>query len=167
MWGQCCRFRQNVLPEDGPVWPKYVARNRIYCKDILRTFIWHFSELNLNLVLSKIKSVLHYRRKREHKWCQMLDTFAYSLRYAVNISMPVCHLLSLKFLAWLILQPWRWRRHVPPKCQLTFRWTMYCCIPEEGTLSNISSRFTLMVSTFLLQVCTIVGDIFCRRTNVN
>jgi hypothetical protein len=35
---QCSRFHQNVLPEDGPVRLKYVARHRIYFKDILRTF---------------------------------------------------------------------------------------------------------------------------------
>jgi hypothetical protein len=26
-----------------------------------------------------------------------------------------CYLLSRWYLAWLILRPWRWRRHVPPK----------------------------------------------------
>jgi hypothetical protein len=31
-----------------------------------------------------------------------------------------CHMLSSLFLAWLILQPWRWRWHIPPKHQLTF-----------------------------------------------
>jgi hypothetical protein len=35
---QCSRFHENVLPWDGPVWPKHVARNRIYFNDILRTF---------------------------------------------------------------------------------------------------------------------------------
>jgi hypothetical protein len=30
-----------------------------------------------------------------------------------------CHLFSRFFHAWLILRPWRWRRHVPPKCWLT------------------------------------------------
>jgi hypothetical protein len=28
----------NVLPEDGPMWPKHVANNRMYFNDILRTF---------------------------------------------------------------------------------------------------------------------------------
>jgi hypothetical protein len=28
--------------------------------------------------------------------------------------------VSWWFLAWLILWPWRWRRHFPPKRQLTF-----------------------------------------------
>jgi hypothetical protein len=31
-----------------------------------------------------------------------------------------CDMLSRWFLPWLSLWPWRWRRHVPPKCQLTF-----------------------------------------------
>jgi hypothetical protein len=30
------------------------------------------------------------------------------------------HLLSRRFLAWLILRPWRWRQHVPPKHRLAF-----------------------------------------------
>jgi hypothetical protein len=30
-----------------------------------------------------------------------------------------CHLISSYFLAWLILRPWRWRRHIPPKRRLT------------------------------------------------
>jgi hypothetical protein len=29
-------------------------------------------------------------------------------------------LLACWFLAWLIHRTWRWRRHVPSKCQLTF-----------------------------------------------
>jgi hypothetical protein len=65
---QCSRFHQNVLPEDGPVKPKHVARNRIYFNDILRTFWRHCSEFNMSLASSKIKSVLHYRRKRKHEW---------------------------------------------------------------------------------------------------
>jgi hypothetical protein len=28
--------------------------------------------------------------------------------------------VASRALAWLILRPWRWRRHVPPKCPLTF-----------------------------------------------
>jgi hypothetical protein len=31
-----------------------------------------------------------------------------------------CHLISRRFLARLILRPWRWRRYVPPKRRLTF-----------------------------------------------
>jgi hypothetical protein len=33
---------------------------------------------------------------------------------------PACRLFSRWFLACLILRPWRWRRHVPPECLLTF-----------------------------------------------
>jgi hypothetical protein len=29
-------------------------------------------------------------------------------------------LTSCLFLAWLLLRLWKWRRHIPPKCQLTF-----------------------------------------------
>jgi hypothetical protein len=31
-----------------------------------------------------------------------------------------CHLLSRRFLARLILRPWRWSQYVPPKRRLTF-----------------------------------------------
>jgi hypothetical protein len=34
--------------------------------------------------------------------------------------LSVCHLLSRRFSAWLILRPWRWRQHIPPKLCLTF-----------------------------------------------
>jgi hypothetical protein len=37
----------------------------------------------------------------------------------------VYHLLSRRFLARLILRPWRWRRHVPPKRRLTSNMTLY------------------------------------------
>jgi hypothetical protein len=37
-----------------------------------------------------------------------------------SIHYSACHLLSHWFLAQLILLPWRWRRHVLPKHQLTF-----------------------------------------------
>jgi hypothetical protein len=55
----------NVLPEDGPVWPKHVANNRMYFNDILSTFCRYFSELYVILVTFKIKIVLHYTGKRE------------------------------------------------------------------------------------------------------
>jgi hypothetical protein len=35
-------------------------------------------------------------------------------------SYAICHLLSLWFLAWFILQLWRWRRHVSPNRRLAF-----------------------------------------------
>jgi hypothetical protein len=34
MRAQCSKLHQNVLPEDGSLGPKYVARNRIYFNDI-------------------------------------------------------------------------------------------------------------------------------------
>jgi hypothetical protein len=43
------------------------------------------------------------RNQRERRWQAELS----------------CHLLSLWFLPWLILRPWRWRRHIPPKRLLT------------------------------------------------
>jgi hypothetical protein len=40
--------------------------------------------------------------------------------YRLHIQSSACHLISRWFLARLILLPWRWRRHVPPKRWLTF-----------------------------------------------
>jgi hypothetical protein len=55
-WAECSRFHQIVLPKDGPMRPKHVARQE--------HFNWHFSELSVSLVSYKIKGVLHYRQKR-------------------------------------------------------------------------------------------------------
>lgn len=47
--------------------------------------------------------------------------FLYNLRFSINdffCLLPT----SCWFHAWLILQPWRWRWHVLPKCQSTFTW---------------------------------------------
>jgi hypothetical protein len=41
---------------------------------------------------------------------------------------------SCWFLARLILRPWRWRRHVPPKRQFDFQQNTWCYIPEDRTL---------------------------------
>jgi hypothetical protein len=46
------------------------------------------------------------------------------------------HLLSCWFLAWLILQPWRWR-HVSPKRQFTFNGL-------HGTVSQKTDLFTTL-----------------------
>jgi hypothetical protein len=40
-----------------------------------------------------------------------------SLKCNRRIPFP-CHLLSRWFLARIILRPWRWRRHIPPKSRL-------------------------------------------------
>jgi hypothetical protein len=77
--GQCSRFYQNVLPEDGPVWPKHVAKKIMYFNDILRTFQWHFSDLNVILVSSKTKSVLHYRWKRAQATFQCNKMLKYNI----------------------------------------------------------------------------------------
>jgi hypothetical protein len=47
-----------VLPEDGPVRSKHVARHRIHFNNILTE----------SLVSSEIKIMLHYRRKEKHEW---------------------------------------------------------------------------------------------------
>jgi hypothetical protein len=54
-----------------------------------------------------------------------------------NISAPssgsACHLLSCRYLAWLILWPWRQTWYVPPKCQLTFN-GLHSVIPQKIAL---------------------------------
>jgi hypothetical protein len=55
---------------------------------------------------------------------------------------------SCWFLAWLTLQPWRWRRHVPLKCQLTYNGlhgiisqkTEFLIITTERSNMNLSSH---------------------------
>jgi hypothetical protein len=54
------------------------------------------------------------------------------------------HLLSLWFLAWLILRSRRWRRHVPPKCRLTFNGL-------HGVISQKRELFVPLVSWFQTQ----------------
>jgi hypothetical protein len=41
--------------------------------------------------------------------------------------------LKRKFLAWLILRPWIWRWHLPPKRRLTFN-GLYCVTPQKTEL---------------------------------
>jgi hypothetical protein len=41
-----------------------------------------------------------------------------------------CHLLSRWFLAWPILRPWRWGRHVPPKRRLICN-ALHCVISQK------------------------------------
>jgi hypothetical protein len=40
------------------------------------------------------------------------------------------------FLAWIALQPWRWRRHIPPKYRLSFQRTTGHHITEDRILHN-------------------------------
>jgi hypothetical protein len=47
------------------------------------------------------------------------------------------HLLPRWYLAWLILRPWAWRRHVPPKRRLTF----------NGLHGVISQKIVLFIAT--------------------
>jgi hypothetical protein len=52
-----------------------------------------------------------------------------------------CHLLSHRFLAWLILRLWRWRQHVPPKYWLTFNGL-------HGVISHKTELFLRILSWF-------------------
>jgi hypothetical protein len=44
---------------------------------------------------------------------------------------------SCLFLAWLILRPWRWRRHVPPKHRFTFN-GLHGVISQKTELFNVT-----------------------------
>jgi hypothetical protein len=48
-------------------------------------------------------------------------------------------LLSRCFLVWLILRPWRWRRHAPPKRRLTFNWL-------HGVISQKTDLFITIIT---------------------
>jgi hypothetical protein len=67
---------------------------------------------------------------------------------------------SLWFLAWLILQRWRWRQNFPSKHQLTFNW-LYCVTSQkiEGLLVSSHSRLPPPRPTNALDV-TLCGYCF-------
>jgi hypothetical protein len=46
-----------------------------------------------------------------------VNVLGYNALYSV-LSQPLPP--SRWFLSWLIIRPWIWRRHIPPKCRLTF-----------------------------------------------
>jgi hypothetical protein len=42
------------------------------------------------------------------------------------------------FFAWLILSPWRWKRHAPPKCPADVQLSTWCFIQQDRTLHKNS-----------------------------
>jgi hypothetical protein len=56
--------------------------------------------------------------------------------YHLHLQDSACYPLSCWFLVWLILQPWRWRQHVPPKC-VDNQQTAWCHIPDDRTSDPI------------------------------
>jgi hypothetical protein len=82
-----------------------------------------------------------------------------------------CHLLSHWFLARLILQPWRWRRHVPPKRRLTFS-RLHSVISQKielfvsinvGTVETSGYiEFYMYIYPTLLIVVRMCGDYYKR-----
>jgi hypothetical protein len=75
---QCSRFHQNVLPEDGPVRLKHVASHRVYFNNILRTFNWHFSELDVMFgVIWKKKCCIIDGREKQVIPCKYVLFIAY------------------------------------------------------------------------------------------
>jgi hypothetical protein len=67
---------------------------------------------------------------------------------------------SCWYLVWLILRPWRWRLHVPPKFRLTFKG-----LHKKTELSTISFLLYLLSLVILFPVCQIltVLQISCIR----
>jgi hypothetical protein len=54
-----------------------------------------------------------------------------------RLSQTVLATASRWFLAWLIIRPWRWKLHVPPKLWLTFKW-LHCVLSEKIELFETS-----------------------------
>jgi hypothetical protein len=71
-------------------------------------------------------------------------------------------LASCCFLAWLILQVWRWRQHVPLKCQLNFfQQTTWCYVPEDRTLQLDFLSFYFVSLLFLKSRNWVVNSRVC------
>jgi hypothetical protein len=41
-----------------------------------------------------------------------------------------CYLLRIGFLAWLIVQPWRWEVTCSSETSVDIQWTTWCYIPK-------------------------------------
>jgi hypothetical protein len=93
-------------------------------------------------------------------------------------------LLHPYLFSWLIIQPWRWRRHIPPKRQLTFNglqnvisqkielftnWVLWCkkmrsvsmywrtkTTETQGMLPMTTKRTAVPVGTLMLLICAVV-----------
>jgi hypothetical protein len=90
--------------------------------------------LHLNNNISWLKCV-HYKHTLFHVRLEVLTAVVMStsglfrrvIRWRPTdvlkeqIAVSALHLFSRWFLAWLILWPWRWKRHVPTICRLTFK----------------------------------------------
>jgi hypothetical protein len=50
---------------------------------------------------------------------------------------------SCRFLAWLTLRPWRWRRYVPPKYRIIWRYTAENKTLHTHRYENLSSTLVL------------------------
>jgi hypothetical protein len=58
----------------------------------------------------------------------------------------------------LILRPWRWRRYIPLKCQLTFNKTTWYYIRKDSTfLKHISVKFKSYIG--IMEQCFLLGGI--------
>jgi hypothetical protein len=56
------------------------------------------------------------------------------------------HLISLRFLAWPILQPWRWKWYVFPKHRLTFN-ELYCDVSQKTDIFMPNSSISLVMAS--------------------
>jgi hypothetical protein len=121
---------------------KTTGKSIVVCYDFLRfldnrrkdeKFLFS-PESNFDMLLSQENTVLYIIvacKKQSYKFCVALRT-TFRLRTCC-----ACHLLSRRFLAWLIFRPWRWRRYVPPKRRLTF----------NGLHGVVSQKMVLFIST--------------------
>jgi hypothetical protein len=86
---------------------------------------WHWIELRIIDMKSQLLDTILC----QHNLFQTLTTYLPIVKSNITFQtllelkssiFRASHLLSRWFLAWLILRPWRWRRHVLPKRRLTF-----------------------------------------------
>jgi hypothetical protein len=91
------------------------------------------------------------RNRSKMKWKNLSSGI---LRSAIRCKLTI----SRWFLAWLILRPWRWRRHVSPKRRLTFN-GLQCLISHKMELfitplwERQILHGKLLIACFLFVVC--------------
>jgi hypothetical protein len=66
-----------------------------------------------------VHSVLRVSQRELNCYLLFSSCFLHNPKFR-QAGCSACYLRSQWFLAWLILRPRRWRRHVPPKHHLTF-----------------------------------------------
>lgn len=97
----------------------------------------------INIVSSKLQTlfICNYTYFLGYNALQSIESKQTLQRNILSPCSTACHLISLWFLSWLMLLPWRWMWYVPAKCQLIFNglqgiistrqnsWNSTICIP--------------------------------------